>query len=63
MPENYYNNIDVIQKILRQKDNNSAYSSITLIPIPGHNLYDEINKKRLNSNKIFKEELEVLFLL
>lgn len=63
MPENYYNNIDMIQKILRQKDNNSAYSSITLIPIPGHNLYDELNKKRLNSNQIFKEELEVLFLL
>lgn len=59
MPEDYYIKIDMIQNLLRQKDNNSAYSSASLIPIPGHQLYNELLRKWHNDNQIFKEEIKV----
>ena len=61
MPEDHYYKIDMIQKILRQKDNNSAYSSVSLIPIPGHKLYEEIKHQQRNKNEILQKDLAVLF--
>lgn len=59
MPVDYYQKIDMMQQVLRQKDNNSAYSSQSLIPIPGHQYYNELLKRRRNNNETFKQELMV----
>lgn len=59
MPIDYYERIEMIQKVLRQKDHKSAYSSSSLIPIPGHQFYSELVKKHHNNNETFKQELQV----
>lgn len=63
MPIDYYERIEMIQKVLRQKDHKSAYSSSSLIPIPGHQFYSELVKKHHNSNETFKQELQVTLIL
>jgi hypothetical protein len=63
MPIDYYERIEMIQKVLRQKDHKSAYSSASLIPIPGHQFYSELVKKHHNNNETFKQELQVTLIL
>ncbi|RNA42537.1 hypothetical protein BpHYR1_000969, partial [Brachionus plicatilis] len=55
--ENYYKNQDEKLKELRRKNKSSMYSSESLIPIPGNQLYSEI-KNRDKSD--FEQELSIL---